>query len=111
MANGEAASAVKLQGAVSWLNAHPTVLGGHGLAVTLHLPLTRQGRPIQSTRDLRWLLQGSYRQVRADSAGRYRETPGLEEPLHHATTATGPADQRVQTAAGGRAKGQTQPQD
>jgi len=103
--NGEAVLAVKLQ-ELFGSTLTPTVLEGR-LAVTLHL-LSPAGRPIQITRDLAGFWQGSYRQVRADLRGRYPKHPWPEDPLHATATAL---SQRRTTAAEGRAKGLTQPQD
>ena len=75
--DGSVTASVKLQ-EVFGLAETPTV-GPRRLPVTFSL-LAPNGRPVQTTRDLRSFWQGAYREVRKELRGRYPKHPWPEDP-------------------------------
>ena len=90
-ADGRVAAAVKLQ-ELFGLAETPT-LGPRRVPVTFSL-LAPNGRPVQTTRDLRSFWQGAYQEVRRELRGRYPKHPWPEDPwtavpTHRTTRALG----------------------
>ena len=81
---GEVSAAVKLQ-ELFGLAETPRV-GQPGVAVTLHL-LAPNGRPVQTTRDLRSFWETTYAEVRKELRGRYPRHPWPEDPWSATPTA------------------------
>ncbi len=88
--DGTVVASVKLQELFGL--AETPALGPSGCPVTFSL-LAPNGRPVQTTRDLRSFWQGAYQEVRRELRGRYPEAPvargpvdGRAHPSHHAIT-------------------------
>ena len=75
--DGSVSAAVKLQ-ELFGLAESPTVGAAH-VPVTFHL-LAPNGRPVQTTRDLRSFWERTYPEVRKDLRGRYPRHPWPEDP-------------------------------
>ncbi len=75
--DGSVAASVKLQELFGL--AHSPTLGPRETAVTFHL-LAPNGRPVQSTRDLRSFWERTYPEVRKELRGRYPKHPWPEDP-------------------------------
>ncbi len=75
--DGTVVAAVKLQ-ELFGLAETPT-LGPQAVPVTFSL-LAPNGRPVQTTRDLRSFWQGAYQEVRRELRGRYPKHPWPEDP-------------------------------
>ena len=75
--DGSVAAAVKLQ-ELFGLAESPTI-GPDRVPVTFHL-LAPNGRPVQTTRDLRSFWQRTYPEVRRELRGRYPKHPWPEDP-------------------------------
>jgi ATP-dependent helicase HrpB len=86
-ADGSVSCAVKLQELFGL--AESPVLGPDRLPVTFHL-LAPNGRPVQTTRDLRSFWERTYPEVRKELRGRYPRHPWPEDPWNalptHRTT-------------------------
>jgi ATP-dependent helicase HrpB len=81
---GEVSASVKLQ-ELFGLAETPRV-GHPGVAVTLRL-LAPNGRPVQTTRDLRSFWENTYAEVRKELRGRYPKHPWPEDPWSATPTA------------------------
>jgi ATP-dependent helicase HrpB len=75
--DGSVSAAVKLQ-ELFGLAESPTI-GAARVPVTFHL-LAPNGRPVQTTRDLRSFWQRTYPEVRKELRGRYPRHPWPEDP-------------------------------
>jgi ATP-dependent helicase HrpB len=75
--DGTVTASVKLQ-ELFGLAATPR-LGPAGVPVTFSL-LAPNGRPVQTTRDLRSFWQGAYQEIRRELRGRYPKHPWPEDP-------------------------------
>lgn len=75
--DGSVTAAVKLQELFGL--ADTPVLGPRRVPVTFSL-LAPNGRPVQTTRDLRSFWQGAYQEVRRELRGRYPRHPWPEDP-------------------------------
>ena len=75
--DGSVSAAVKLQELFGL--AESPVLGPHRAPVTFHL-LAPNGRPVQTTRDLRSFWHRTYPEVRGELRGRYPRHPWPEDP-------------------------------
>jgi ATP-dependent helicase HrpB len=75
--DGSVSASVKLQ-ELFGLADSPTI-GAHGVPVTFHL-LAPNGRPVQTTRDLRSFWERTYPEVRKELRGRYPKHPWPEDP-------------------------------
>jgi ATP-dependent helicase HrpB len=89
--DGAVVASVKLQ-ELFGLGESPRV-GPRGLAVTLEL-LAPNGRPVQTTRDLRGFWDRTYPEVRKELRGRYPRHPWPEDPW------TAPPTHRVKPRKG-----------
>ena len=95
-ADGTVVASVKLQ-ELFGLAETPT-LGPRRVPVTFSL-LAPNGRPVQTTRDLRSFWQGAYQEVRRELRGRYPKHPWPEDPwtavpTHRTTRALGKSGPR-----------------
>ena len=75
--DGTVSAAVKLQELFGL--ADTPKLGPQRVPVTFSL-LAPNGRPVQTTRDLRSFWQGAYQEVRRELRGRYPKHPWPEDP-------------------------------
>ena len=76
-ADGAVSMAVKLQELFGL--AETPRIGPHRVPVTIHL-LAPNGRPVQTTRDLRSFWERTYPEVRKELRGRYPKHPWPEDP-------------------------------
>jgi ATP-dependent helicase HrpB len=81
--DGEVVLAVKLQ---ELFGLSETPMVGQGQPVTLSL-LAPNGRPVQTTQDLRNFWEQTYPEVRREMRGRYPRHPWPEDPLSAPATA------------------------
>jgi ATP-dependent helicase HrpB len=82
--SGEASTSVKLQELFGL--AETPRIGVPPVSVTLHL-LAPNGRPVQTTRDLRSFWENTYPEVRKQLRGRYPKHPWPEDPWSAKPTA------------------------
>jgi ATP-dependent helicase HrpB len=90
--DGSVSASVKLQ-ELFGLSASPAI-GPDQVPVTFHL-LAPNGRPVQTTRDLRSFWERTYPDVRKELRGRYPRHPWPEDP------STAPATHRTKPRSGG----------
>ena len=76
-ADGSVTASVKLQELFGL--AETPCLGPDRVPVTFSL-LAPNGRPVQTTRDLRSFWQGAYQEVRRELRGRYPKHPWPDDP-------------------------------
>jgi len=95
--DGSVSASVKLQELFGL--ADTPRIGARGEPVVLSL-LAPNGRPVQTTRDLRSFWERTYREVRRELAGRYPKHPWPQDPWTATPTARTTAKKRVRPSRG-----------